>query len=135
MGGELMEFPQKVPPNCTVSHILVKKEDVCKTVMGELGPNATFDEFKKLAKDLSICASAKAKKNPGNLGKLYLNMCDPEIDKLIFDPATPLNKPLGPIKTVRGWHILWITDRDKGGQGKPVMLKSGSGVPDAGGDD
>lgn len=132
--GELIEYPQDRPPTCTVYHILCPNRDLALKALNEMGPNVTFDNFKKMAKDISICPSAKSKKNPGNLGKLYLNMTDPEVEKVIFDDNLALNKPHGPVKTLRGHHIFWILDRDRGGKGAPVLLRSAS-LAAGGGDD
>jgi peptidyl-prolyl cis-trans isomerase C len=100
------------------SHILSKTEKEALEIKQKLQNGETFEE---LAKELSICPSAKrggklAKGNP--FGKLKMTKV---LDELLFDKNTVVGEIYGPIESEFGFHIIRVdpliseetTDKDK----------------------
>lgn len=64
--------------------------------------------FAKYATDHSECPS---KQNFGRLGRVERGKMDPHIDRICFDPNSPLKTALGPVQSSYGWHLVYIEDR------------------------
>lgn len=85
-------------------HILVKTEKEAISVLEKLKKGANFQQ---LAKQHSTCPS---KKKGGDLGEFKKGQMVPAFDKAVF--SGELLKPLGPIKTKFGYHIIKVLYRN-----------------------
>ena len=85
-------------------HILVETEEQCLGLIEEIGNGADFGE---LAKQHSKCPSGS---RGGDLGSFGRGQMVPEFDAVVF--SGDLNKPLGPVKTSFGYHVLEVTERE-----------------------
>lgn len=86
-----------------VRHILVKDLSTAEVLKKQLQAGA---EFAKLAKQHSICNSAK---RGGELGEIKKGQLVPVIDKLVF--SAPEKTLQGPIKSKFGFHLLEVKFR------------------------
>ncbi|WP_298439305.1 peptidylprolyl isomerase PpiC [uncultured Ferrimonas sp.] len=84
-------------------HILVKHEDKAKDLLAQLEKGANFQT---LAKKHSTCPSGK---KGGSLGEFRKGDMVPPFDKAVFTGA--ILKPIGPVKTKFGYHIIKVLYR------------------------
>ena len=84
-------------------HILVETETECQDLISQIRDGADFAE---LAKKHSKCPSGA---RGGELGSFGRGRMVPEFDKVVFDGE--IGKPLGPVKTQLGYHVLEVTER------------------------
>ncbi|ODQ00242.1 MULTISPECIES: peptidylprolyl isomerase PpiC [Salinivibrio] len=85
-------------------HILVKDKTQATTILAQLKQGANFQA---LAKKYSQCPSGK---RGGDLGEFRRGDMAPSFDKAVFNGE--LLRPLGPIKTKFGWHIIKVLYRN-----------------------
>lgn len=85
-------------------HILLDSEQACLELISQIDSLETFTE---LAKEYSQSPSAKI---GGDIGLVKPKVIVIEMAEAIFSDA-PLNTVLGPIKTVHGYHLVWIKKR------------------------
>lgn len=84
-------------------HILLASEADCLALLSEIN---SLEDFQQMAKTHSICPSAKI---GGDLGLTKPGVVVTELEQAIF--SGPLETLIGPIKTVHGYHLLWIKKR------------------------
>lgn len=84
-------------------HILVADEAECSALKSQIN---TLEDLIKLAKTHSLCPSAKI---GGDIGLVKPEVIVSEMAEAIFNE--PINTLLGPIKTVHGYHLTWVTKR------------------------
>ena len=84
-------------------HILVETETECQELIDKI---AAGEDFAALAAKHSKCPSGRS---GGDLGSFGRGMMVPEFDKVVFEGE--LGKPLGPVKTQFGYHVVEITSR------------------------
>lgn len=84
-------------------HILLPTEAACLELMPQITDQASFEQ---LAVKFSDCPSAKI---GGDLGLTKPGVIVAELEQAIF--SQPLATLVGPIKTVHGYHLLWIKKR------------------------
>lgn len=112
----------EVPKKRSIQHILLsldpnadentvkEKEEKAKALMEELKGEADFAEVaKRESNDLTT------RDNAGNLGTVSRGTADaPVIDKEFEDAAfgATVGELTGPVKTSRGWHIIFITTEE-----------------------
>eukprot|EP00930_Biecheleria_cincta_P088797 TRINITY_DN78052_c0_g1_i1.p1 TRINITY_DN78052_c0_g1~~TRINITY_DN78052_c0_g1_i1.p1 ORF type:complete len:227 (-),score=47.17 TRINITY_DN78052_c0_g1_i1:168-848(-) len=90
-----------------VSHILVEEESLAQELLTQIkGAGATA--MGGLAKRHSVCAS---KSEFGHLEEVQASEMPAEFTKICFDPEQPTGVPIGPVKTVLGYHIIMLTDK------------------------
>ena len=85
-------------------HILLASEAECLALMPKIN---LLKDFQSMAKTHSICPSAKI---GGDLGLTKPGVVVTELEQAIFEG--PLDTLVGPIKTVHGYHLLWIKKRN-----------------------
>ena len=85
-------------------HILVDTEQQAKDILAQLEQGA---DFQQLAKKHSTCPS---KSQGGDLGEFRQGDMVPAFDKVVF--SGELLKPLGPVKTQFGYHIIKVLYRN-----------------------
>ena len=90
-------------PTASARHILVETETECQDLIRQIEDGGSFEN---LAKQHSQCPSGA---RGGDLGSFGPGMMVPEFDKVVFEGE--LGKPLGPVKTQFGYHVLEITER------------------------
>lgn len=84
-------------------HILVETETECQNLIDQIEAGGDFAD---LAAKHSKCPSGRS---GGDLGSFGRGMMVPEFDKVVFEGE--LGKPLGPVKTQFGYHVVEITSR------------------------
>jgi peptidyl-prolyl cis-trans isomerase C len=84
-------------------HILVETESECQSLIDQIQEGA---DFAKLAAAHSKCPSGQ---RGGELGTFGRGQMVPEFDKVVFEGE--IGKPLGPVKTQFGYHVLEVTER------------------------
>ncbi|BCN93560.1 peptidylprolyl isomerase [Thiomicrorhabdus immobilis] len=84
-------------------HILVADEAECLALKSQIH---SLEELIELAKTHSICPSAKI---GGDIGLVKPEVIVAEMAEAIFNE--PIETLLGPIKTVHGYHLTWVTKR------------------------
>lgn len=84
-------------------HILVKTQQACEDLKGQLGGGADFAD---LARKHSQCPSGK---NGGDLGEFRPGQMVPEFDRVVF--SCEVGKVQGPLQTKFGWHLVEVTSR------------------------
>lgn len=84
-------------------HILVPTEAQCLDLKKQIEAGADFGE---IAKAHSQCPS-KAK--GGDLGRFSPGQMVAEFDTVVFNDE--IGKPLGPVQTQFGYHLIEITER------------------------
>ncbi|MGD1976601.1 MAG: peptidylprolyl isomerase [Gammaproteobacteria bacterium] len=84
-------------------HILVETESECQNLIDQIQGGA---DFAKLAAAHSKCPSGQ---RGGELGTFGRGQMVPEFDKVVFEGE--LGKPLGPVKTQFGYHVVEVTER------------------------
>lgn len=84
-------------------HILLASEAECLALMTEIN---RLEDFQLMAKTHSTCPSAKI---GGDLGLTKPGVVVAELEQAIFNET--LERLIGPIKTVHGYHLLWIKKR------------------------
>ncbi|GAA4896381.1 peptidylprolyl isomerase PpiC [Ferrimonas pelagia] len=84
-------------------HILVKHESKAKELLLQLEKGANFQN---LAKKYSTCPSGK---KGGSLGEFRKGDMVGPFDKAVF--SGEILKPLGPVKTKFGYHIIKVLYR------------------------
>jgi len=87
----------------TARHILVKTEEECNKLIGQIEGGS---DFAALAKEHSLCPSGK---QGGSLGTFGRGQMVPEFDKACFEGE--VGKVQGPIQTQFGFHVLEVTSR------------------------
>ncbi|MEI7206358.1 peptidylprolyl isomerase [Dickeya dianthicola] len=85
-------------------HILVDTEQQATDILSQLEKGA---DFQQLAKKHSTCPS---KHNGGDLGEFRKGDMVPDFDKAVF--SCELLKPVGPVKTQFGYHIIKVLYRN-----------------------
>ncbi|MDX1353097.1 MAG: peptidylprolyl isomerase [Thiomicrorhabdus sp.] len=85
-------------------HILLDSEQACLELIGQID---SLESFSELAKAHSQCPSAKI---GGDIGLVKPEVIVSEMAEVIFSDA-PLETVIGPIKTVHGYHLIWIKKR------------------------
>jgi len=90
-------------PTASARHILVETETECQDLIRQIEDGGSFET---LAKQHSQCPSGA---RGGDLGSFGPGMMVPEFDTVVFEGE--LGKPLGPVKTQFGYHVLEITER------------------------
>lgn len=92
-------------PQIRASHILSKTKQEAEEIKQKLQNGEVFDE---LAKELSICPSAKrgGKLAKGNtFGKLKMVKV---LDQVLFDKNTVVGEVYGPIESEFGFHLIKV---------------------------
>ncbi|WP_028117359.1 peptidylprolyl isomerase PpiC [Ferrimonas senticii] len=84
-------------------HILVKHEEKANDLLKQLEKGANFQT---LAKKHSTCPSGK---QGGSLGEFRKGDMVAQFDKAVF--TGPILKPIGPVKTKFGYHIIKVLYR------------------------
>ena len=84
------------------AHILVKSEDVAKSILEELNSGK---KFHVLAMEKSTCPS---RKKGGELGYFGRGQMVKEFENACFKAKK--GDILGPIKTQFGWHLIKVID-------------------------
>lgn len=84
-------------------HILLASEAKCLALTAEIN---CLEDFQQMAKIHSTCPSAKI---GGDLGLTKPGVVVTELEQAIFNE--PLERLIGPLKTVHGFHLLWIKKR------------------------
>ncbi len=84
-------------------HILVESETECRDLISKI---ESGEDFGQLAAAHSKCPSGR---RGGELGTFGRGQMVPEFDKVVFEGD--LNKPLGPVKTQFGYHVVEVTSR------------------------
>ncbi|KPK58929.1 MAG: peptidylprolyl isomerase [Gammaproteobacteria bacterium] len=84
-------------------HILVETESECQNLIDQIQGGA---DFAKLAAAHSKCPSGQ---RGGELGTFGRGQMVPEFDKVVFEGD--IGKPLGPVKTQFGYHVVEVTER------------------------
>lgn len=84
-------------------HILVATQKECLALKDQIH---SFENFEAMAKEHSLCPSAKI---GGDLGIFGKGVMVPEFDEVVF--SAPLNEVQEPIKTQFGYHLIWVTAR------------------------
>jgi len=84
-------------------HILVETEGECLSLIEKINGG---EDFGDLAKQHSKCPSGS---RGGDLGSFGRGQMVPEFDAVVF--SGELNKPLGPVQTSFGYHVLEVTER------------------------
>ena len=85
-------------------HILLDTEQACLELIPQI---ESLESFSELAKEHSKCPSAKI---GGHIGLVKPEVIVTEMAEAIFSDA-PLETVIGPIKTVHGYHLIWIKKR------------------------
>jgi peptidyl-prolyl cis-trans isomerase C len=85
------------------AHILVKKEDQARDLMGRINNGESFGD---LAKTFSDCPSGR---NGGDLGWFGRGQMVQEFERAAFDGTK--GSVVGPVKTKFGWHLIKIVDQ------------------------
>jgi len=86
-------------------HILVKTKAEAESIKQKLDKG---EDFAKLARKFSLCAS---KKRGGDLGEIFPGQLVKPVEQVIFKKE--LSKVHGPIKSKFGFHLIVIYFRDK----------------------
>lgn len=84
-------------------HILLENQQACLDLKPLIH---NLEDFMALAKQHSLCPSAKI---GGDLGLTKPGVIVSELEKAIFE--APMESVVGPIKSVHGYHLLWIKKR------------------------
>jgi peptidyl-prolyl cis-trans isomerase C len=84
-------------------HILVETETECQNLIDQIEEGA---DFAQLAAAHSKCPSGQ---RGGELGTFGRGQMVPEFDKVVFEGE--IGKPLGPVKTQFGYHVVEVTER------------------------
>jgi len=84
-------------------HILVDSEEVAEDLKLQIEEGADFAE---LAREHSSCPSSR---QGGDLGEFGRGQMVPEFDRVVF--TGEVGKPLGPVKTQFGYHLIEVTTR------------------------
>ncbi|WP_038150426.1 peptidylprolyl isomerase [Thiomicrorhabdus chilensis] len=87
-------------------HILLENQQACLDLKPLIH---NLEDFMALAKQHSLCPSAKI---GGDLGLTKPGVIVSELEKAIFE--APMESVVGPIKSVHGYHLLWIKKRHFG---------------------
>ena len=86
-------------------HILVDTEKTCEDLKTEIEGGA---DFAAIAKQHSKCPSGQ---RGGDLGEFGRGQMVPEFDAVVF--TGEIGKPLGPVKTQFGYHLIEVTSRSE----------------------
>ncbi len=89
--------------SASASHILVKNKLLANSIKSNI---KNYNDFRELAKEYSVCPTFK---NGGYIGYFVPGEMVSEIDDAIS--SNTLNKSLGPIQTVFGYHLFFIHTR------------------------
>lgn len=90
-------------PKARARHILVKEETVCLNLKQRIEAGASFAD---IASKHSLCPSGK---KGGDLGEFSRGQMVREFDEVVF--TQEIGKPLGPVKTQFGYHLILIESR------------------------
>jgi peptidyl-prolyl cis-trans isomerase C len=85
-------------------HILVEKEQLAQEILGKLQQGANFED---MARKYSTCPSGR---QGGSLGEFRQGDMVAAFDKVVF--SGELLKPLGPVKTQFGYHLIKVLYRN-----------------------
>ena len=92
--------------SASASHILVKNKLLANSIKSNI---KNYNDFRELAKEYSVCSTHK---NGGYIGYFVPGEMVSEIDAAISSISSiSLNKLLGPIQTVFGYHLFLIHTR------------------------
>ena len=96
---------------CRAHHILMKdtkaNHQMLVSMKEDIGTSLT--KFGDYAAKYSTCPSGKA--NKGDLGTFPRGAMVAPFDAVCFDPASPIQTVLGPVRTPFGWHLIYIKQR------------------------
>ncbi len=84
-------------------HILVDSKETAEDLKRQIEDGADFAD---LAREHSSCPSSR---QGGDLGEFGRGQMVPEFDEVVF--SGQVGKPLGPVKTQFGYHLIEITSR------------------------
>lgn len=91
-----------MPNKINASHILVKSEQEANVALYDVTHGKNFED---VARNISICPSAK---KGGNLGWFGRNQMVKEFENAAFSlKAGEISKP---VKTQFGWHIIKVNE-------------------------
>jgi peptidyl-prolyl cis-trans isomerase C len=90
-------------PSATARHILVATEEECLKLKAEIEAGA---DFARIALNHSSCPS---RMQGGDLGAFAQGQMVKEFDAVVF--SGELNKVLGPVRTMFGYHLIEVTKR------------------------
>jgi len=90
-------------PTATARHILVATEEECLKLKAEIEAGA---DFAQVALQHSSCPS---RMQGGDLGAFVPGQMVREFDEVVF--SGEINKVLGPVRTMFGYHLIEITKR------------------------
>ncbi len=88
---------------CNARHILVKTEEECNDLKGQIEGGADFGD---MAKEHSLCPSGQ---QGGDLGTFGPGQMVKEFDTVCFNDA--VGEVHGPVQTQFGFHLLEILSR------------------------
>lgn len=94
---------QKPPTKVKARHILLEDEALSQDLKSQI---QNLDDFDRLAREHSVCPSAKV---GGDLGIFGRGVMVSGFDDVVF--KAPLNEVQGPVKTRFGYHLIWVTNR------------------------
>lgn len=97
--------PRATGGSARARHVLVDSEYQAMLLYNEIMSGASIGA---LAAEHSKCKSSA---EGGDLGSFAPGDMVPEWDEFVFDTATPIGIPLGPLKTSFGYHVLIIDER------------------------
>lgn len=113
---QILYFTEPAATEATIKD----KEEQAKKALEEIKNGAKFEDIaKRDSNDLSTRDSG------GLLGLITRgNTNSPVIDKAFEDAAfsAPLNEPIGPVKSSRGWHLILVTKEEGSVQASPDEL-------------
>jgi parvulin-like peptidyl-prolyl isomerase len=108
----LVYFWTGKPEYVVASHILLddptsdENEEKLEEWKLKIGKDAIL--FAKYARQYSSCPS---KSKGGNLGKFTRDTMFPTFDRACFDPQSPVETAIGPVRSTFGWHLIYIHER------------------------
>lgn len=86
-------------------HILVSSLEICEDLKTQIEDGADFGH---VAKEHSTCPSGQ---RGGDLGEFGPGQMVKEFDEVVF--SGEIGKPLGPVQTQFGYHLIEITSRNE----------------------
>ena len=91
-----------MPSKINASHILVKTEQEANTALYDVTHGKSFED---VARNVSICPSAR---KGGNLGWFGKNQMVKEFENAAF--SLRKDEISTPVKTQFGWHVIKVND-------------------------
>lgn len=71
-----------------------------------------LDDFDAAARAYSSCLGTRDL--GGDLGEIERGQMHPAIEAVLFDPEVEFGRPLGPVETNAGLHLLWAQQKNQG---------------------